>query len=113
MASVADFPRPAAEAWDAMYGVTGYRTRELVLRCWALQFRVRRWANGSEAAPRSSRRGDCAGVGRRCGWQRWTVAARAAFDTDDGRIILARVSGAIQAQRFVLPSADTLERIGR
>ena len=40
------------------------------------------------------------------------VAARAAFDTDDGRIILARVSGAIQAQRFVLPSADTLERIG-
>jgi hypothetical protein len=28
--------------------------------------RVRRWANGSEAALRS-RRGDCAGVGRRCG----------------------------------------------
>ena len=28
--------------------------------------RVRRWANVSEAAPRS-RRGDCAGVGRRCG----------------------------------------------
>lgn len=28
--------------------------------------RVRRWANVSEAAPRS-RCGDCAGVGRRCG----------------------------------------------
>ena len=40
------------------------------------------------------------------------VAARAAFDTDDGRIILARLSGEIKAQRFVLPSADTLDRIG-
>ena len=40
------------------------------------------------------------------------LAARAAFDTDDGRIILARLSGEIKAQRFVLPSADTLERIG-
>ena len=40
------------------------------------------------------------------------LAARAAFDTDDGRIILARLSGEIKAQRFVLPSADTLDRIG-
>ena len=40
------------------------------------------------------------------------LAARAAFDTDDGRIILARLSGEIKPQRFVLPSADTLERIG-
>ena len=40
------------------------------------------------------------------------LAARAAFDIDDGRIILARLSGEIKAQRFVLPSADTLERIG-
>ncbi len=40
------------------------------------------------------------------------LAARVAFDTDDGRIILARLSGEIKAQRFVLPSADTLERIG-
>ena len=40
------------------------------------------------------------------------LAARAAFDTDDGRIILARLTGEMKAQRFVLPSADTLERIG-
>ena len=40
------------------------------------------------------------------------LAARAAFDTDDGRIILARLTGEMKAHRLVLPSADTLERIG-
>ena len=40
------------------------------------------------------------------------LAARAAFDTDNRRIILARVIDEIKAHRFVLPSAATLERIG-
>ena len=40
------------------------------------------------------------------------LAAQAAFDTDDGRIILVRLTDEMKAQRFVLPSADTLERIG-
>ena len=40
------------------------------------------------------------------------LAARAAFDTDDGRIILARLSGEMKVQRYLLPSADTLERFG-
>ena len=40
------------------------------------------------------------------------LAARAAFDTDDGRIILARLTGEMKAHRLVLPRADTLERIG-
>ena len=40
------------------------------------------------------------------------LAARAAFDTDDGRIILARLAGEMKAHRLVLPNAGTLERIG-
>ena len=40
------------------------------------------------------------------------LAARTAFDTDDGRIILARLAGEMKAHRLVLPNAGTLERIG-
>ena len=40
------------------------------------------------------------------------LAARAAFDTDDGVTILQRLTSDMRAQRLVLPSADTLERIG-
>ena len=40
------------------------------------------------------------------------LAARAAFDTDDGVTILQRLTSGMRAQRLVLPSADTLERIG-
>ena len=40
------------------------------------------------------------------------LAARAAFDTDDGHLILERLTSGLKAQRLVLPSADTLERIG-
>ena len=39
-------------------------------------------------------------------------AARAAFDTDDGRTILQRLATELRRQRFVLPSTVTLERIG-
>ena len=40
------------------------------------------------------------------------LAARAAFDTDDGGTILRRLATELKTQRFVLPSAVTLERIG-
>ena len=40
------------------------------------------------------------------------LAARAAFDTDDGGAILRRLTTELKTQRFVLPSAVTLERIG-
>ena len=40
------------------------------------------------------------------------LAARAAFDTDDGGAILKRLTTDLRTQRFVLPSAVTLERIG-
>ena len=40
------------------------------------------------------------------------LAARAAFDTDDGGVILKRLASDLRSQRFVLPSAVTLERIG-
>jgi len=40
------------------------------------------------------------------------IASRAAFDTDDGRIIMERLIDAIRAQDLVLPGTDTLERIG-
>ena len=40
------------------------------------------------------------------------LAARAAFDTDDGGVILKRLASDLRSQRFVLPSAMTLERIG-
>ena len=40
------------------------------------------------------------------------LAARAAFDTDDGLLIPERLTSGLKAQRLVLPSTDTLERIG-
>ena len=40
------------------------------------------------------------------------LAARSAFDTDDGGAILTRLTTALRTQRFVLPSPVTLERIG-
>ena len=40
------------------------------------------------------------------------LAARAAFDTDDGRLILERLISDLKALRYVLPSAARLERIG-
>ena len=40
------------------------------------------------------------------------LAARAAFDTDDGRLILERFTSDLKALRYVLPSAVRLERIG-
>ena len=40
------------------------------------------------------------------------LAARPAFDTDDGGVILKRLTSDLRTQRFVLPSAVTLERIG-
>ena len=40
------------------------------------------------------------------------LAARAAFDTDDGRLILERLTSDLKALRYVLPSAVRLERIG-
>ena len=40
------------------------------------------------------------------------LAARATFDTDDGGAILRRLATELKTQRFVLPSAVTLERIG-
>ena len=40
------------------------------------------------------------------------LAARAAFDTDDGGAILTRLTTALRTQRFVLPSPVTLERVG-
>ena len=40
------------------------------------------------------------------------IAARAAFDTDDGTTILTRLTTELRAQRFVLPSPVALERIG-
>ena len=40
------------------------------------------------------------------------LAARAAFDTDDGRLILERLVSDLKALRYVLPSAVRLERIG-
>ena len=40
------------------------------------------------------------------------VACHAAFDTDDGRVIMERLTEAIRAQSLVLPGTDTLERIG-
>ena len=40
------------------------------------------------------------------------LAARAAFDTDDGRLILERLTSDLKALRYVLPSAIRLERIG-
>ena len=40
------------------------------------------------------------------------LATRAAFDTDDGIAILQRLTSDMRTQRLVLPSADTLERIG-
>lgn len=40
------------------------------------------------------------------------LAARAAFDTDDGRLILGRLTSDLKALRYVLPGAVRLERIG-
>ena len=40
------------------------------------------------------------------------LAARAAFDTDDGRLILERLISDLKALRYVLPSAVRLEHIG-
>ena len=40
------------------------------------------------------------------------LAARAAFDTDDGVVILERLTSDMRTRRLVLPSADTVERIG-
>ena len=40
------------------------------------------------------------------------LAARAAFDTDDGRLILERLIRDLKALRYVLPGASRLERIG-
>ena len=40
------------------------------------------------------------------------LAAWAAFDTDDGRLILERLTSELKALRCVLPSASRLERIG-
>ena len=40
------------------------------------------------------------------------LAARSAFDTDDGGAILTRLTTTLRTQRFVLPSPVTLERIG-
>ena len=40
------------------------------------------------------------------------LAARAAFDTDDGQTILERLTSGLKGQQLVLPSTDTLERIG-
>ena len=40
------------------------------------------------------------------------LAARAAFDTDDGRLILERLISGLKALRYVLPGAVRLERIG-
>ena len=40
------------------------------------------------------------------------LAARAAFDTDDGVAILERLTSDMRTRRLVLPSADTVERIG-
>ena len=40
------------------------------------------------------------------------IATHAAFDTDDGRIITERLIDAIRTRNIVLPSTDTLERIG-
>ena len=40
------------------------------------------------------------------------LAARAAFDTDDGGVILKRLTSDLRTQRLVLPRAVTLERIG-
>ena len=40
------------------------------------------------------------------------LASRAAFDTDDGRLILERLIRDLKALRYVLPSASRLERIG-
>ena len=74
---------------------------------------------GSRGATRSSHRRLATGhLGLRAfvpGYDMGTamdLAARAAFDTDDGRIILARLTGELKAHQLVLPSADTLERIG-
>lgn len=41
-----------------------------------------------------------------------SIATLAAFDTDDGRIIMERLVDAIRTRDIVLPSTDTLERIG-
>ena len=40
------------------------------------------------------------------------LAARAAFDTDDGRKIMTRLTQDMKASRLVLPPVATLERIG-
>ena len=40
------------------------------------------------------------------------LAARATFDTDDGRRIMVRLTHDMKASRFVLPPVATLERIG-
>ncbi len=40
------------------------------------------------------------------------LAARAAFDTDDGRRIMARLTHDMKVSQFVLPPVATLERIG-
>lgn len=40
------------------------------------------------------------------------LAARAAFDTDDGRLILERLTSGLKALRYVLPGAVRLKRVG-
>ena len=40
------------------------------------------------------------------------LAARAAFDTDDGRLILSRLISDMKTLHYVLPSASRLERVG-
>ena len=40
------------------------------------------------------------------------LAAKAAFDTDEGRVIVTRLIENLRNLHYVLPSTDTLERIG-